>query len=54
MKCPKCKIYTMKPICPICGEKTIMARPPKFSLEDKYAKYRREIKREELKNEGLI
>jgi len=32
--------------CPKCGAKTELARPPKFSLEDKYAHLRREAKKE--------
>jgi len=34
----------MKEECPKCGEKTRIAHPPKFSPEDKYAKYRRRAK----------
>jgi H/ACA ribonucleoprotein complex subunit 3 len=44
-KCPKDKIYTMKDICPICGNKTVIASPPRFSPEDKYVKYRIELKK---------
>ncbi|HIP84169.1 MAG TPA: RNA-protein complex protein Nop10 [Methanothermococcus okinawensis] len=44
-KCPKCKRYTLKDICSICGEKTVTVKPPKFSLEDRYGKYRRMLKR---------
>jgi H/ACA ribonucleoprotein complex subunit 3 len=42
-KCPKCKSYTMKEICPKCGTKTESAHPFKFSLEKekKYGKYRK-------------
>ena len=35
----------MKDICSICGEKTVTVKPPKFSLEDRYGKYRRMLKR---------
>lgn len=51
-KCPKCDIYTMKDICE-CGEKTVSSKPPKYSPEDKYASYRRKIKKEELIKKGL-
>lgn len=39
--CKSCKEYTLKTECPKCGEKTIINVPAKYSLEDKYAKYRR-------------
>jgi H/ACA ribonucleoprotein complex subunit 3 len=44
MKCPKCLTYTLEENCPKCNTATIMPRPMKFSLEDKYAKYRRKAK----------
>jgi rRNA maturation protein Nop10 len=37
-----------------CGTKTISRIPPKYSPEDKYGKYRREVKAEARKKEGLI
>ncbi len=49
-KCPKCKRYTLKEFCPVCGEKTIEAIPPKFSPEDRYGEYRRKLKREVMSN----
>jgi len=45
-KCPNCKIYTLKEICPKCGGKTYMPIPPKFSPEDPYGKYRRMLRKE--------
>ncbi|WP_456373138.1 RNA-protein complex protein Nop10 [Methanocaldococcus sp.] len=48
-KCLKCGTYTLKDVCPKCGEKTIIPKPPKFSLEDRWGKYRRMLKRS-LKN----
>ncbi len=48
-KCYKCNYYTLKDICPICGEKTGTVKPPRFSLEDRWGKYRRMLKRQ-LKN----
>ncbi|ALV62227.1 Ribosome biogenesis protein Nop10 [Thermococcus sp. 2319x1] len=45
-KCQKCGRYTLKDICPVCGEKTKSAHPPKFSPEDPYGEYRRRLKRE--------
>ncbi len=38
-KCEACGAYTMK--SEHCGKTTVTAHPPKFSPEDKYAKYRR-------------
>lgn len=33
-------------ICPLCNSKFKSAGPPKFSLHDKYASYRRQMKEE--------
>lgn len=54
LKCNACKIYTMKPICPQCGEKTLAPKPPKYSPLDKYAHYRRVASFEQRKKENLI
>ena len=45
-KCPDCKIYTMEDACPSMwrGELKVIY-PPKFSIEDKYGKYRRILKK---------
>ncbi|MBW9221991.1 RNA-protein complex protein Nop10 [Methanothermococcus sp. SCGC AD-155-C09] len=48
-KCPKCNRYTLKNFCNLCNEKTITIKPPRFSLEDRYGKYRRMLKKS-LKN----
>ncbi|MEM5804902.1 MAG: nucleolar RNA-binding Nop10p family protein [Candidatus Aenigmatarchaeota archaeon] len=44
MKCSKCGAYTLK--AEHCGEPTVTAHPPKFSMEKekRYGKYRREAK----------
>jgi len=47
-KCLRCGKYTLKEICPLCGEKTKLAHPPKFSPEDPYGEYRRRLKKEML------
>ena len=52
--CESCSKYTMKQQCPQCSGKTVEARPPKFSLDDKYASYRREVKETERIEKGLI
>ncbi|MGC8610692.1 MAG: RNA-protein complex protein Nop10 [Thermoplasmata archaeon] len=49
-KCLKCNIYTLKDKCPKCGEETVYVYPPKFSLEDKYGKYRRIYKKMVMEN----
>jgi len=45
LKCIKCSTYTLNKKCPKCGEKAITPKPAKFSIEDKYGKYRRISKR---------
>ena len=49
--CESCKKYTLNKEC--CGKKTSSIKPPKFSLDDKYGKYRRQVKRKELEEKGL-
>ena len=46
-RCPSCKTYTLKEVCPKCGSKTVSAAPPRFSPVDKYVRYR-------LMSKGLI
>lgn len=43
-RCPQCKLYTIKDICPQCNSKTISPHPPRFSPEDKHVVYRVMIK----------
>ena len=43
----------MKEQC-VCGGKAVAVIPAKYSPEDKYAKYRREARREELIAKGLL
>ncbi len=50
LQCPVCKKYTLQDEC---HTKTFFPRPPKFSLDDKYAPLRREAKKEELVKKGL-
>jgi len=40
-----CGRYTLKEICPVCGSETKYSRPARFSLEDRFGKYRRLIKK---------
>lgn len=37
-----------------CGRKTIINKPPKFSIEDSYGSYRRKANYEKLKKFNLI
>ncbi len=39
-KCKICQQYTLKEICSLCKAETNDPHPPKFSLEDKYIRYR--------------
>ena len=43
-KCPSCGSYTLSNECDECGVKTVNPKPPKFSPEDRYGKYRRKQK----------
>ncbi len=51
MKCLKCGNFTMKEEC--CKAKTSPVKPQKYS-PGKFAAYRREAKREELKKKNLL
>jgi len=58
-KCTQCNKYTLnQEKCPYCGGKVRIPHPAKFSPQDKYAKYRRAMKDEEVErvkhNEGNI
>jgi H/ACA ribonucleoprotein complex subunit 3 len=50
-KCPVCYIYTLEDKCPKCGADLKAIYPPKYSVEDKYGKYRRQLKKEMLNKE---
>ena len=40
--------------CPKCGKKALSPIPAKYSPEDPYGKYRREAKKDMLKEKGLL
>jgi len=40
--------------CTVCKVPAIDLKPPKYSPEDKYGKYRREVKEESRKEKDLI
>ncbi len=52
-KCLFCEKYTMERKCSLCSKETIIPRPPKFSLNDKYAELKRTTKIKELVKAGL-
>ncbi|RLI33866.1 RNA-protein complex protein Nop10 [Candidatus Bathyarchaeota archaeon] len=44
-RCIRCGEYTLsQTVCPRCGGELRNPAPPKFSLEDRYGKYRRALK----------
>ena len=53
LKCSKCGQYNLKEVCG-CGGEAFLAKPPKYSPEDKYGHYRRKVKKEEMIKEGLL
>ena len=54
LKCQGCEAYALKGKCPKCGAKAVSPIPAKYSPEDPYGKYRREAKKEMLKEKGLL
>ena len=52
-KCIACDAYTLREVCQRCGQETIIPRPAKYSPEDKYSRFRRQVKRQELERAGL-
>ena len=52
-KCSSCQHYTLEKICSQCNLETILPKPPKYSPEDKYGTYRRNIKKLGLNQKGL-
>lgn len=48
LRCTECRRYTMKEKCPACKAKAQDPKPPKYSPEDKYGKYRRIAKRAKM------
>lgn len=53
LKCAACGSYTLKEKCD-CGGSATTPKPAKFSPDDKYAKYRRSVKKEMYRKEGLL
>ncbi len=44
-RCTKCREYSLRDVCSHCGEKAVVNQPPKYSPEDPYGKYRRQLKK---------
>lgn len=53
LRCTKCNKYTLNKTCS-CGGEALSMKPPKYSPEDKYGKYRREVKKKDLEEKGLL
>jgi len=45
--CSKCNTYTLETICINCKKITISKKPPRFSPEDHYGRYRRKLKKQQ-------
>jgi len=52
-KCTSCGRYTLEEACR-CGSRTEQPRPPKYSPEDRFARFRRQAKEEQRKQEGVL
>jgi len=42
-RCGRDGTYTLAERCPVCGNLTASAHPPRFSPEDRYGRYRRMV-----------
>jgi len=51
LRCENCQRYNLTETCIDCGGKCVLPKPPKYSPEDKYAKYRRMAKEEQAQQE---
>lgn len=52
--CAKDNRYTLGEKCPECGQVTVTTQPPKYSVGDKYASYRRDAKKKQREEGGLL
>ena len=52
-KCKNCNKYTMKEACD-CGSKALVAKPLKYSPDDRLSHYRRKAKLEDYKSRGIL
>ncbi len=49
--CRECDAPTLHDDCPRCGAKAVNPLPPRYSPDDPYGKYRRELKRRTRKEQ---
>ena len=47
-RCKKCGEYTLQDICPEFNVKTGVIFPARYSPQDKYGKYRRLLKKQQM------
>jgi H/ACA ribonucleoprotein complex subunit 3 len=47
--CKNCGTYTLDDVCSKCKEKTVNNYPPRYSPQDHYGKYRRKLKKEQIR-----
>jgi H/ACA ribonucleoprotein complex subunit 3 len=47
--CRNCGTYTLDEVCSKCKEKTVTKNPPRYSPQDHYGKYRRKLKKEQIR-----
>lgn len=52
--CTRCAEYTLSEMCPRCGAASFEKKPPKYSPQDRTAKYRREARKQDLGERGLF
>lgn len=51
--CPRCDRYTLNQEgCPVCGGDVKIPHPAKFSMDDRYRKYRLKLMRMQRKKEA--
>jgi len=43
--CPKCDRYTLRDRCPVCGGAVRIPHPAKFSMDDRYQRYKLRMRR---------
>jgi H/ACA ribonucleoprotein complex subunit 3 len=53
LKCGDCGSYSLNEKCS-CGGKCVTCVPPKYTPEDKYGDYRREVKQEFFVERGWL
>ncbi|MDD1675878.1 MAG: RNA-protein complex protein Nop10 [Methanomicrobiales archaeon] len=43
-RCPRDGTYTLRMKCPLCASETVSAHPPRFSPQDRFWKYRQQVR----------